>query len=68
MVLLRRSVRKTHFIMTNIKNSQWTEPLSLALKLRVKTLPFKPKLEQLKFVCGYQTLWGISLLCQVLWY
>ena len=27
MVLLRRSVRKTHFIMTNIKNSLWTEPL-----------------------------------------
>ena len=27
MVLLRRSVRKIQFVMANIKNSLWTEPL-----------------------------------------
>ena len=37
------------------------------LKLRVETLRFDPKLKRFQFICGYQTLLGISLLFQMLW-
>ena len=39
MVLLRRSVRKIQFVVANIKNSLWTEPLNFGLFRPSKIFP-----------------------------
>ena len=41
--------------------------VSLALKLRVKTLPFQPKLQRLQIVCSFETSWEFPFFSQILW-